>query len=226
MSVRHQVPDEMLLDFVVGGAGAGKQVLLSTHLAMSGASRERYGMMREVGGALLEALDGEPLTQATAERVLRDASVAQLETTTELGRADQRSADKTKLCGTVLPPPLASITQHAHDPKVWRTIGFGVKSVLLPCSSPKGRTHLLYARPGVQIAPHTHTGEELVLVLSGAFTDDGEVFEPGDLAVNDSSRVHAPVIDTSTPCLCLVVTEGPIRYTGKAGWLLNRFCQL
>jgi putative transcriptional regulator len=125
-----------------------------------------------------------------------------------------------------LPAPLAPVARQALERGAWRSLGLGVRALRLPCSTSRARTHLLQARPGTRIAPHTHVGEELVLVLTGAFEDEGEVFGRGDVAVNDGSRVHGPAIEDAGPCLCLVVTEGPIRFTGRGGWLLNQIARL
>jgi putative transcriptional regulator len=226
MSVRHEVPDELLLDYAVGGVNPGKDLLVGTHLAMCASSRARFDMLQEVGGALLDSLEDVPLAGASADTVLARAARAP-ETHHAPRRAPSaRDGDPICLCGTVLPQPLAPMARQALERGAWRSLGFGVRALRLPCSTPRGRTHLLQARPGVRIAPHTHVGEELVLVLTGAFVDEGQVFGQGDLAVNDDSRVHGPTIEDAGPCLCLVVTEGPIRFTGKAGWLLNQFARL
>lgn len=226
MSVRHEVPDEILLDYASGGVNPGKGLLVETHLAMCSPSRERFDMLQEVGGALFESLEGEALTRASADGVLAEAARVSESRQGSRRAPSPRKADPVRLCGTALPAPLAPVARHALERGRWRSLGVGVRALRLPCSTPRGRTHLLQARPGIRIAPHTHVGEELVLVLTGAFQDEGEVFGRGDIAVNDDSRVHGPTIKDIGPCLCLVVTEGPIRFTGKGGWLLNQIARL
>lgn len=224
VTVRHPVPDEILLDYVAGSASPGKALLVATHLAMWAPSQARHAMLAEVGGALLETLQGVRLERASAQAVLA------LDDRPPAGRERAASGPATMaepqasvaLCGTVLPSPLAAGGAEAADRRAWRTLGRGVAAALLSCSTPRGRTQFLRARAGAKIFPHTHEGEELVLVLKGAFWDEGERFGPGDVAVNDGSRVHAPVIDEAEECLCLAVTEGRIRFVGPAGWFLNR----
>lgn len=225
MNVRHPVPDEILLDSASGSASPGKELLVQTHLAMCDDSRARFGVLEQVGGALLEALEDASLERVNAESVLAraaDLPDPHARGSDPLAMSPASEASPVQLCGTVLPPPLTADGRQALDRSAWRTLGRGVQAALLGCSTPRGRTQFLYAKPGVRIMPHTHEGEELVLVLRGAFWDGDAYFGPGDVAVNDDSRVHAPVIDSAEPCLCLAVTEGPIRFVGPAGWILNR----
>lgn len=221
--IRHPVPDEILLDYVVGSATAGKSLLVQTHLAMCPPSQARFAMLEEIGGALLETLQDASLEKASVEAVFaldRDVGAEARDDRVEPVR---NGVEHAVLCGMALPAPLSASAEEAADRRAWRTLGRGVRAALLSCSGPRGRTQFLHARPGAKILPHTHEGEELVLVLKGAFWDGDERYGPGDVAVADSGTVHAPVIDRGEDCLCLAVTEGPIRFVGRTGWLANRF---
>ena len=70
---------------------------------------------------------------------------------------------------------------------------------------------------------HTHASSELTLVLAGGFTDQFGHFLRGDLAEADASVEHRPVADPGEDCLCLAVTDGPMRLTGPLGRLINPF---
>jgi putative transcriptional regulator len=229
MNVRHPVPDELLLDYTVGSTGPGKSLLVATHLAMCESSQERYVMLQEVGGALLESLDGCRL-----ERISVDAVLARADAVAGDDPSTTPAAAKTKLPvpsgplggkleGIELPSPLLPLAHQVQGASAWRRLGAGVEAAVLPASTAQAKVQLLRAKPGVRIVEHTHLGEELVLILKGAFWDDGEYYGPGDVAVMDSATIHAPVIDDACECLCLAVTEGPIRFVGRYGWLLNMF---
>jgi putative transcriptional regulator len=55
---------------------------------------------------------------------------------------------------------------------------------------------------------HGHTGAELTVVLTGAFTDERGEFRRGDLQEIEKIE-HQPVGDREEGCLCLVAAEGP-----------------
>lgn len=228
MSVRHPVPDEVLLDYAVGSTGAGKSLLVATHLAMCQESWERFALLQEVGGEFLDSLDGGRLERISAESVLARAdavasSTADLQGSPVVGRPAKDPTLDGKLGDIVLPRPLAAFADEIQDQTSWRKLGLGIEAALLSCSVPGGRTQILRARRGAKIVRHTHIGEEMVLILKGAFWDGAERFGPGDVAVNDAATTHAPVIEDAEDCLCLAVTEGPIKFVGPLGWLLNRF---
>jgi putative transcriptional regulator len=227
MMVSHPAPDELLLDYAVGATGPGKSLLVATHLAMCDDSRARMEMMDAIGGAVLESM-----AEATLRRVTADSVLALLDDDDELlerrpSPAPRRTKESVTLGGTLggtrVPAPLGAYADCIESKSAWRRLGFGLSAAELPVSTPDGKTQLLLARPGIRILEHTHLGEEAVLVLKGAFVDGGERYGPGDVAVNDGSTTHAPVIDDGEPCLCLAVTEAPIHFVGRYGRLFNLF---
>ena len=54
---------------------------------------------------------------------------------------------------------------------------------------------------------------ELTLVLRGAFKDDSGHYCAGDIEIADDSIEHTPIADMCEDCICLAVTEAPIRFT-------------
>ena len=225
MNVSHPAPDELLLDYAAGAISPGKALLVATHLAVCPESRTRLELMRRIGGALLDLAAGDAIEMVTAEGVLALAGEDALERETagqrHRGGTGTAAGPRRPVGSEPLPWPISAYHAVIADRRGWRRLGLGVEAVELPVSMPNAKTQLLRARPGVRIPEHTHIGEEAVLVLKGAFTDDGVRFAAGDVAVSDDQTVHAPVIDDGEICLCLAVTEGPIRFVGRGAWALN-----
>ena len=88
---------------------------------------------------------------------------------------------------------------------------------------PGYKTRMMRIKAGTAMPWHTHEGQELTLVLAGGFTDGEKHFLAGDVAAADPTVNHRPVADPGEDCLCLAVTEGPLRLTGPIGRLLNPF---
>ena len=222
MNVRHPAPDELLLDHASGAAAPGKSLLVLTHAAMCDEARARLALLEQIGGAVLDTVAGSRLTKVTAEGVL-DALDDDPALATSRDRSNPKADGPAEFEGIRLPGPLAAYAETLAERRSWRKIGLGVEAAELPVSRPGAKTQILRARPGVRIFEHTHLGEEAVLLINGAFYDNGERYGAGDVAVNDGDTSHAPVIADEGVCLCLAVTEGPIRFVGRAGWLLNLF---
>lgn len=221
MNVHHPAPDELLLDHASGAAAPGKSLLVLTHVAMCPQARERLMLLEHLGGVLVAGLGGSRLNRVSADAVL--ARVGADDERPDAPEAAKASVAPRVVDGMRLPGPLAAYADVVADRRRWRTLGLGVEAVELPVSTPEAKTQLLRAQPGVRIAEHTHLGEEAVLLINGAFYDNGERYAAGDVAVSDSATTHAPTISDGDVCLCLAVTEGPIRFVGPAGWLLNCF---
>ena len=69
---------------------------------------------------------------------------------------------------------------------------------------------------------HGHGGEELTLVLQGAFKDKVGRFARGDIADLDEDTEHCPIIEEGETCICLYATEAPSHYK-TFGRLLQPF---
>ena len=59
--------------------------------------------------------------------------------------------------------------------------------------------------------------------VPGGFTDGAENYRRGDVAGADPSVHHRPVADPDGACICLIVTEGKLRFSGLFGPLLTYF---
>ena len=113
----------------------------------------------------------------------------------------------------VLPAPLIDYIGGGLDSVRWRSAGMGVKQAILPTSE-DATARLLYIPAGTAIPDHGHHGLELTLVLKGAFQDEGGYFGRGDIEVASEDLHHTPVADISEDCICLAVTDAPLKFNG------------
>jgi putative transcriptional regulator len=73
---------------------------------------------------------------------------------------------------------------------------------------------------------HTHTGIEMTCVLSGAFSQDGDHYGPGDFDLGDETVDHQPIVDEGRDCICLVAMQGKLRLNGLLGRIMQPFVRL
>lgn len=229
MSTARPPLEALLLDYAAGVASPPIGLLMAAHLSMSKESRALLASMEMIGGALLEELDDEPLERISAADALAVADAGGVRDPRQASPVSARSALRKGQPPTFvkdeLPSPLQMAETEVGGDKRWRWLGFGVAATRLAVSTGHDRAHLLWAKGGTGIVTHRHVGREVVLVLKGAFWDEGVRYGPGDVAVNEDGTIHNPRVDGGEDCLCLAVTEAPVHFTGLAGLVLNRFCR-
>jgi putative transcriptional regulator len=60
-------------------------------------------------------------------------------------------------------------------------------------------------------------------VLAGGFSDGDGHYVRGDLSFSDGEVDHSPRADDDGECICLTVTDAPLRLTGPLMRFLNPF---
>jgi len=228
MSAEKSLPEALLMDYAAGTTSPAIGLIMATHLAICQESRALFALMQSVGGALLDDLEGDPVERISAKSVLAIADQEEPERTADLRpepvQPSPRAGTPPTFDQSLLPAPLRTAEAVVGGERRWRRLGFGVAATKLAVPSEGERAHLLWAKGGTGIATHRHIGREVVLVLKGAFLDDGIRYGPGDIAVSEDGTVHSPYIDEGEDCLCLAVTEAPVQFTGWASPILNRLC--
>jgi len=116
-----------------------------------------------------------------------------------------------------LPSPVREVALKALERDRWRFGSFGIRRLPLDV----GATHceLMRIEPGMGSVDHDHDGDELTLVLTGAYHDGHADYGPGDISLARTGFVHAPRAKPGDVCYVLAVTYGPARFGGLIGLL-------
>ncbi len=215
----HLISDELLGAYANGLLCEPLSLLVATHLALCPDARRRCAEFEAIAGGLLDAIEPEPVTADLRNRMLA-----------VLDRADapapKRTRAKPEARKGEVPAPLAAYIGDDFEGLPWRTFGSVSEIKLLP-NAEGYVTRLLKIRPGAVIPDHTHEGLEATLVLRGAFSDHTGTYGPGDVALHQGDEIdHSPVAAPGEPCICLAVTDAPLRFTGRLGRLLNPFMRM
>jgi putative transcriptional regulator len=209
--ITHHLTDELLLDYAAGGANEAMALLVATHLSFCPTCRGALARQEAIGGAMLDDLAPVP--------VAADAFAALLD---RMEDRPPKPAAPRSVRGR-LPAPLAAYVPDGIDGLAWRPVTRGVKVAPLDCGAASGRLSLMRFSPGRSVPRHTHRGSETIVVLEGGFTDEFGHYGAADVSIADESVEHSPVGDAGGECLCLIVADGPIQFTGRFARLLNPF---
>ncbi len=211
--------EELLMAYAAGSLPEPVALVIATHLAICPDSRRAVAEYEAIGGALLEEIEPVPLGGDALAKTL-----ARLEEETPHGLAGRAQAGRG--AADELPAPLRDYVGDDLGKLPWRRVMRGLEEAELEIGTPGYHSRLLRIQPGVGVPQHTHEGGELTLVLRGAFRDASGRYGVGDLQIADASVDHQPVAETGETCLCLAVTDAPLRLTGPIGRWLNPFIHL
>jgi putative transcriptional regulator len=206
--VHHHVSDELLLDYASGTLAEGWSIAVATHLALCPSCRDRLSFMEHAGGELLEAVEVE---QSSSETESWQAMKSRL----SAEGAKPAPKAKPRIAATddaVLPEPLRSYLGTDVDGLKWRALGRGAYHIPIKTGDTESQVRLLKIPAGKPVPEHSHGGRELTLVLKGAFTDGSTVFRRGDLEEADETLTHQPVATPDEDCICLAVTDAPLKF--------------
>lgn len=214
----HHIPDELLLDYAAGTLAEPWSLVVACHLTLCPNCRGQLATIERLGGAMLDEVAPTPMRSGF------EAISARLG---EQDRAMPGAPAMPVRRGGGIPKPLRDYLDTGLDRIDWRWGGAGLHAAPLPIPKARGgMVSLLKIAPGAGMPLHTHRGEEMTLVLSGGFTDEAGSFQRGDVEIANGSVEHRPVAMLGEPCICLAVTDAPLRFRGSFGWILNQWSKL
>lgn len=206
----HHVSDALLARYAGGNLAEGWSLAVATHLALCPACRARLTAFERVGGQLLDALPAtaEDMDQAWAQQLARLQAG-------DMAPAPARPPAMSAVAGRPTPGPLRDYIGADLDCLPWRRLGGGAAQILLPVRDGETSVRLLKIPAGKPVPEHGHGGRELTVVLEGAFRDGAAIFRRGDIEEAHDDVVHQPIATEDEDCICLAVTDAPLRFTSR-----------
>ena len=203
MTPHHHIADDLLLDYATGSLAEGWSLAVATHLALCPECRRRLGAAEAAGGQLLQTLNLALAPDSwTAVRA-------------RLGAPENPAASQPKVA--VLPKPLRDYVGDL-DTIRWKPIGTAGAQFRIKTADSKTQVRLLRIPAGQPVPEHSHRGRELTVVLAGAFRDGDLLFARGDIEDANEETQHIPTATPEADCVCLAVTDAPLRFTS---WLVR-----
>ncbi|MGA9658320.1 MAG: ChrR family anti-sigma-E factor [Asticcacaulis sp.] len=216
MSAPQHHPDDMLLwDYHRGACSPGLSLTLSAHLSFCQHCCNELRLMDNIGGALLEEVQGVDMSDSALELAL-----ARIDRPVDAPAIRQVPAF---LKGLALP---TALRQAAFKNRYWAAPGVWLAPLDIE-HAPKGsKTFLMHVAAGMVMPEHTHRGMEATLVLKGRFSDCFGAYGVGDFIVCDDRHSHSPMIADDEDCLCLAAQDAAIIPKTLLGKLLQPFARI
>ena len=228
----HLHPDtDWLTDYAAGTLDDAHALCVATHLEHCPVCKADVKRLASIGGAMFNTLattGAETLTAPDTEHdyqideLLIEKTLKQLSTKPQIIPADTSRLEPTADNENVrLPAAFRKLAPNGLESLNWKSFGKNLHVADLERIDDKREVALQKLEPGSAVAHHDHRGREITVVLTGSFSDSNGQYYPGDFIVKEPGEKHRPTASENTPCVCLSVTDAPVRFTGMLTRLLN-----
>ncbi|XBQ15717.1 MAG: cupin domain-containing protein [Oceanicaulis sp.] len=191
--------DGWLLDAASGAVPAAVRVLAACHGALNSEAGRTLGAAESAFGAMLEAAPRAALRPGALDAVM--------------SRLGEPEPVEPETGFSQFPCPLTRALAACRNPRWKRKLGGYSEIVLDSLKEPGVHARLLSIPSGKGAPEHDHEGDELTLVISGAFTDGARRYGRGDVCVAGPGAAHRPRVEDPETCVCFVVELGALRPT-------------
>ncbi len=200
--------DNLLARYVAGTLPTPVNLAVGAHLELKEDNHAFVGSLESLAGEAVDEIAGAAVSNR--EKRLEDIF------------SSEASSEPAAREPGMIPMALAALVPHDIDTIPWRTKMPGYKECALGVIE-GCEVNLLWIRPGRKMPAHTHEGSEITLVLDGAFSDSRGRYGRGDIALADEDVDHSPVAENNRPCICLAITDAPLRLTGSYRQFFSEF---
>jgi len=216
-SVRHHPSQDTLADFAAGRMDEARAVVIATHTALCESCAQSIADLEAVGGAILENTEPVAMASDALEKILQRADGA--------ANVILREPPAEKTPEHYL--PISAYLKGSIDDVSWRKVAPGLSQNVIEAKGYRpGVLRLLKIEPGTQMPKHSHKGNELTLILRGAYEDEVGEFSVGDLADLGGEHTHTPKAIGDEPCICLIATAAPLKFKTLVGRIAQPFIGL
>lgn len=215
------LPDEWLMDYATGNLSTAYATLVASHRSFHPALQQKLSLVEDIGGDFINnaspmGLSADCLSKTLA--MLDDGGADEPSDSTAYSRQNMED---------FVPKALADVLDGPVADQHWRFLGPGMRYAKLWQEDSGETLWLLKAKGGTEVPIHDHRGLEMTLILKGSYCVADQRYEPGMLEMADDAVAnHAPIIDEGDECICLVVTDAPIRLHSFVGRLFQPFIGL
>ena len=203
---RHPESD-LLVEYASGSLSVAPCISVTTHLQYCKQCSDSVESLGEIGGELLTTVEAVPVSDELFDRV-----IASLDSLVE----EEPSDEPQRQCSDTISAELPEFVQRLlPDGELdWRRLSPSLKVAPISVGEEEYELALHRIDAGGKAPEHDHLGKEITVVLTGSFSDEDGVYQPGDFLVREAGDIHRPFAARNQECICLSVLEAPIRLTG------------
>ena len=209
---------DMLTDYSSGALSLPHALGVSAHLDQCAECREQLKRLNALGAELFSSQE----TNAPDSK-LAALKANLLEKIRQQPEVDENSTLPEKIDESLkgIPASLRRLIPKGYDSLNWMSLTPSFKLAMLSSEPGGAQVALSRIKAGAHMPTHTHTGNEITLVLTGAFSDEEGVYRRGDFICRNDDDKHKPRVTKDAECICLIILDAPIEFTGWFTRFLN-----
>jgi putative transcriptional regulator len=213
-------PDiELLLKYSSGQLKPSLAVAVGLHQQNCEECQQSIAELESVGGETLETISElnhhqDNVAVGDFDRLFSD--IEALPQDVQSGEYDILAVAQSDL------PLVDQLNNQRFEEIKWKRVGAKVWRARLAMNDPTYEVELLKFAANTKIPKHTHKGNEFTVVLQGDFSDHQDSYNEGDFIAQNESIEHQPIAGING-CICLAITDAPLKFTGTFGPILNWF---
>ena len=212
---QHHPDTQWLTEYGAGTLSDSQALCVSTHLSYCSQCASEVAKLNEVGSVVFENQPpSAPVSADLFDQVMRQIERRESQLQPSAARQGAQSVGN-------LPPAIHKLIPEGMDNLRWKKLGKRIRIALLDQLDEQREVALHKLLPGGAVANHDHHGQEITVVLCGSFSDQDGVYRAGDFIVRDPGDTHRPTVNDDEECICLSVTDAPVKFTGMLARLLN-----
>ncbi len=212
-SPHHHPKPETLAEYAAGRLDEARSVVIASHIEICPRCAAELSAYESLGGALLEDTEPAAMRDDALENVLA-----------------RIGANVTPAQSDAAPKPASALSAFMDgglDDIKWQWVAPGVHQHVMKAQGYRDSVlRLVKFAPGKGVPVHSHKGEELTLLMRGAYRDGLGEWRAGDLSDLDQDHTHEPIAIGSEPCICLIATAAPLEFKTMLGKALQPFVRL
>jgi putative transcriptional regulator len=213
--IKFHISDDILTSYAAGSLDEASSLLVASHLTLCSHCRSRATGADMLGGYLLDSLEETAVSPTMMADVMLHAQTPK--------SVDPSPHGPSQSSHPLLPAPLGEYVGGDVSQLRWKRLAPKVHQVVIQTDDTRSMARLLRFGSGMTVPSHGHNGRELTLVLSGSLCDRDIILYRGDVAETDERTEHQPYAGTGDDCICLAVTDAPLRFKSIFARLLQPF---
>lgn len=206
--------DALLAAYAARTLSEPLNALVAAHLELKADNRAYVAALEAAHGVFLEELEPVPL-------VGRDRRLVNIFSSQNPVASDRAAAAPADPGDAVLPLALRRLIgcDYGHVP--WRAKLPGIKEAVV-AQDDACVVSFVCAQPGRQLPLRTDDDLKVALVLAGTLVDHARRYQRGDIVFADRGTEIRPLVDGDSECVCLVVSTGRARASGRLARMWQR----